>query len=156
MAEAREEAALPEFIARIEGELRERGLSRAEAAARLRAGDWWPLLREAGGTVMAACSPAQIAQEVAQPTACRICGHPLHRAVGDVRLPVGGRLRLLRRLPHIAPCSCGYADRALDPAVAEALRRHFGLHPDAQEFDAGDAGFAALVRELGGEAAGPR
>lgn|GEM_PF-5273468 len=149
-----DDAALRGFVDRILAELEGRGWPREAAQTRLRQDAWWPVLQAAGGTVLAMCTPADVAREVERETPCGVCGHPLHRAVGDVRLPVAGRLRLVRRLPHIAPCSCGYADRALDAPVAEALRRHFTGRPDEGEVDAATPEFAAEVRRAR-EAGGP-
>lgn len=143
------------FAVAVVAALGQGGLPPAEAAARLQRSPWWGILGAAGDAVLRGYPPAAVAAELREQPRCAICGHGLRRTAEGMRLPVLGTPRHIRGLPHFAPCSCGYAERWVEPLWVPALLAHFQAHPEALELDANTPGFLArLVPPPGPEAPG--
>ena len=131
-------AGAPASVPAVERCLRDRGLP----AERLRDSAWWPILTSPAG---GGFSAAQVVAEVAAPPRCAICRHPLHRACATAHVTILGRPRSIGGLPHLLPCSCGYADRIIDGAWPQALEQYFRAHPDAPAVEAVDPALLALL-----------
>ncbi len=124
--------ALNAYLDRVLAQLELDGWSGAEARRRWTERGWEELLPVA----MNHLSAEAVAADLRRHTCCEICGHPLHQVLGDVAVPVGGALLLVRNLPHTAACSCGYA-RPLVPEVwTVAATAYLRRHPQAREADA--------------------
>jgi hypothetical protein len=145
-----EDPALRAFAAEVAAELARRGAPPEDAARLLNAHPWWEALLTSPSAVLHGHTPDQVAGEVQTARRCAVCGHPLHRAAGDVLVPAAGASRRVRRLPHIAACSCGYSDLLVDAPWAAALAAYFARHPERREVDAADPELLAdLRRALG-------
>jgi hypothetical protein len=138
--------AVEAFVEDVVAHLARRGWARAEVLRRLEETGWRGVLAAVAGTL----APAAVGDDLERHTRCSICGHPLHQAVGDVRLEVDGVRRTARNLPHTAACSCGYAGPLVPEVWLAALRRYFRDHPAEAEVDvAGQAFRRALRADVG-------
>ncbi len=124
---------MQDFQDRIVAALQHRPGWTPEGARRRLAESGWEALLPVNGKRL---SPEEVADDLGRHTRCEICGHPLHPTVGDITLPVDGEPRTIRRLPHTAACSCGYARPLVPRLWWAAATAYFHRHPEAREADA--------------------
>ncbi len=141
------------FLRAVAAALERGGMGRDEAMARLAASEWPALLASgAAPAVGAAVDPDTAAAGILRGLRCEVCGHPLHWSAAPVTVACGDRTRRVRNVPHIAACSCGYAQRVIGEGWLRALGAYFGEHPDAIEADgAAPAVLAAYAGAIAGE-----